>query len=42
MGPGARNIVYHASEAQKQHLIPGMVSVSSEIQKNTIARELLR
>ncbi|AOF97444.1 MULTISPECIES: acyl-CoA dehydrogenase family protein [unclassified Sphingobium] len=26
MGPGARNIVYHASEAQKQQLIPGMVS----------------
>lgn len=26
MGPGARNIVYHASEAQKQLLIPGMVS----------------
>lgn len=26
MGPGARNIVYHASEAQKQELIPGMCS----------------
>ncbi|MES2156330.1 MAG: acyl-CoA dehydrogenase family protein [Pseudomonadota bacterium] len=26
MGPGARNIVYHASEAQKQQLIPGMCS----------------
>lgn len=26
MGPGARNIVYHASEAQKQRLIPGMCS----------------
>ena len=27
MGPGARNIVYHASEEQKQRLIPGMVSL---------------
>ncbi|MDI1296601.1 MAG: acyl-CoA dehydrogenase family protein [bacterium] len=26
MGPGARNIVYHASEAQKAQLLPGMVS----------------
>lgn len=26
MGPGARNIVYHCSEAQKAQLIPGMVS----------------
>lgn len=26
MGPGARNIVYHASAAQKAEMIPGMVS----------------
>lgn len=26
MGPGARNIMYHASQAQKELLIPGMVS----------------
>lgn len=25
MGPGARNIVYHGTEAQKQRLLPGMV-----------------
>lgn len=26
MGPGAKNIMYHASEAQREQLIPGMVS----------------
>ncbi|MGE4430347.1 MAG: acyl-CoA dehydrogenase family protein [Sphingobium sp.] len=26
MGPGAKNIVYHASEAQREQLVPGMVS----------------
>ncbi|CAN5496582.1 acyl-CoA dehydrogenase family protein [soil metagenome] len=26
MGPGAKNIMYHASEAQKAELLPGMVS----------------
>lgn len=26
MGPGAKNIMYHASEAQREQLLPGMVS----------------
>lgn len=26
MGPGAKNIIYHASEAQRAELVPGMVS----------------
>ncbi|WP_395397923.1 acyl-CoA dehydrogenase family protein [Novosphingobium sp. BL-8A] len=26
MGPGAKNIIYHASEAQREHLLPGMAT----------------